>query len=170
MLYAHEATTKLMRSHKETLPSNSSKMMHPCHGEAWKQFDVDFLDFADDARNVRLGFATDGFTPYSLTAASYSCWLVFWVPYNLPPGICMRPEYIFFAMVIPGPEHPRKNLSVLMEPMVDELMKLWDGVETWDASVRRNFQLRASYLWSIHDFPAYGMFSGWSTHGILACP
>ena len=30
--------------------------------------------------------------------------------------------------------------------------------------------MRAAYLWSIHDFPTYGMFAGWSTHGIFACP
>jgi len=25
-------------------------------------------------------------------------------------------------------------------------------------------------MWTINDFPAYGMLSGWSTHGKLACP
>ena len=25
-------------------------------------------------------------------------------------------------------------------------------------------------LWTISDFPAYGMLSGWTTHGRLACP
>jgi hypothetical protein len=138
-LYAHEGTTKLMCSHKENLAS-STKMLHPCHGEAWKQFDVDFPNFAEDARNVRLGIATDGFTPYKLNATSYSCWPVFWVPYNLPPGVCMKLEYIFLAMVIPGPEHPGKNLSILLQPLVDELIELWDGVWTWDASVKRRFK------------------------------
>ena len=82
----------------------------------------------------------------------------------------MKPEYIFLAMVIPGPEHPGNKLSVLLQPMIDELLNLWAGVKTYDASVKRHFTMRASYLWSIHDFPAYGMFAGWSTHGIFACP
>lgn len=30
--------------------------------------------------------------------------------------------------------------------------------------------MRAACLWSIHDFPALGMFAAWSTHGTLACP
>ncbi|XP_052722912.1 uncharacterized protein LOC108345441 isoform X1 [Vigna angularis] len=30
--------------------------------------------------------------------------------------------------------------------------------------------MRAALLWTINDFPAYGMLSGWSTHGRLACP
>ncbi|KAL1197958.1 hypothetical protein V5N11_013646 [Cardamine amara subsp. amara] len=30
--------------------------------------------------------------------------------------------------------------------------------------------MRALLMWTISDFPAYGMLSGWSTHGILSCP
>jgi hypothetical protein len=59
----------------------------------------------------------------------------------------MKPEYIFLAMVIPGPEHPGKNLSVLLQPMIDELLTLWGGVRTYDASVKRHFTMKASYLW-----------------------
>jgi len=118
---------------------------------------------------VRLGFAIDGFTPYGPMAASFSCWPVFVFPYNLPLGVAMRPEYIFLALAIPGPEHPRKFFSVLMQPSVDELLTLKDGVQTWDASLKKKFTMKATYIWSIHDFPALGMFSGWSTHGLLVC-
>ena len=168
-LYAHEATTKMMRWHKESPRSMSGRMDHPHDGEAWQQFDVDFSEFALEARNVRLGIATDGFTPYGPMDAPYSCWLVFVFPYNLPPGVAMRPEYIFLSLVIPGPEHPRKKFSVFMRPLVDGLQTLKDGVLTWDASVKKSFTMKATYLWSIHDFPALRMLSGWSTHGLLAC-
>jgi hypothetical protein len=30
--------------------------------------------------------------------------------------------------------------------------------------------MRAALMWTINDFPAYGMLSGWSTHGRFACP
>jgi hypothetical protein len=30
--------------------------------------------------------------------------------------------------------------------------------------------MRAALMWTINDFPAYGMVSGWSMHGKLACP
>jgi hypothetical protein len=33
----------------------------------------------------------------------------------------------------------------------------------------RNSSLGA-YLWSVHDFMARGIFSGWSVHGKLTCP
>ena len=164
-LYAHEETTKLMRSHNRSTPG---KIVHPCDGEAWQQFDVDFPDFGREPRNVRLAVCTDGFTPFSLNAAAYSCWPVFIAPLNLPPGILLRPEYIFLALVVPGPEHPRRKLNILT--LVDELKKLWVGVQIKDASLKHSFTMRASYLWSVHDFRAYGDFAGWSTNGKLACP
>ena len=30
--------------------------------------------------------------------------------------------------------------------------------------------MKVALMWTISDFPAYGMLSGWSTHGKLACP
>ena len=101
---------------------------------------------------------------------TYLCWPVWVTPLNLPPCTIMKSEYIFLALVIPGPKHPGKKLSILMQPLVDELMSLWEGVETWDASRKQKFTMRAAYMWSVHDFPAYGDFVGWSTHGRFACP
>ena len=50
------------------------------------------------------------------------------------------------------------------------MKELWDvGIETYNASSRQNFQLHAALLWSINDFPAYGILFGWSTKGALAC-
>ncbi|KAL6842985.1 hypothetical protein ACP4OV_027298 [Aristida adscensionis] len=169
-LYAKEEIATQMRWHKESHPVDPNVMLHPCHGEAWSEFDEDFPSFAEDPRNVRLGLAVDGFTPFSLSVASYSCWPVFIVPYNLPPDVCMKSEYTFLALVIPGPQHPGKNLSVMFEPLVDELLEVWNGMRTWDASKKENFTMRAAYLWSIHDFRAYGDFTRWSTNGVLSCP
>jgi hypothetical protein len=72
-----------MRWHKEGERENSNLMVHPSDGEAWKALDVFDPDFARAARNVRIGLAIDGFTPFTENAASYSCWLVFAIPYNL---------------------------------------------------------------------------------------
>jgi hypothetical protein len=47
---------------------------------------------------------------------------------------------------------------------------LWVGVEAYDCHKKQKFNLRAAYLWSIHDFLAYGIFSGWCIHGNLTCP
>jgi hypothetical protein len=107
-------------------------MVHPSDGDAWKALDNFDLDLASDARNVRIGLATDGFTPFNMTAASYSCWPVIVIPYNLPPALCMKYEFMFLCLVIPGPEHPSVHLNVMLQPLIEELKKLWQGVEAYD--------------------------------------
>ncbi|CAH9090657.1 unnamed protein product, partial [Cuscuta europaea] len=32
------------------------------------------------------------------------------------------------------------------------------------------FIMKAAIIWTISDFPAYGVLSGWSTHGLMGCP
>jgi hypothetical protein len=169
-LFLSKNTAKHMRWHKERVRANPELMVHPSDTDAWKALDDFDPTFASDARNVRLGLATDGFSPFNMTASSYSCWPVFAIPYNLPPHLCMKYDYMFLCLVIPGPEHPGTRLHVMMQPLIDDLDKLWQGVEAYDCYKKQRFTLRAAFLWSIHDFPAYGIFAGWSCHGLLTCP
>jgi hypothetical protein len=39
----------------------------------------------------------------------------------------------------------------------------------YDCYKKQKFNLRAAYLWSVHDFKAYNIFAGWSIHGELTC-
>ncbi|XP_021762253.1 uncharacterized protein LOC110727027 [Chenopodium quinoa] len=53
----------------------------------------------------------------------------------------------------------------------EELKLLWEvGAATYDISKKQNFNLRAAIQWTVSDFPAYGMLSGWATAGNKACP
>jgi hypothetical protein len=86
-LFLTPETAKLMLWHKEGDGESQDPdiMMHPSDGDAWKALDRFDPEFARDARSVRLGLSTDGFTPYNNSSTSYSCWPVFIVPYNLLP-------------------------------------------------------------------------------------
>ena len=159
-----------MRWHKEGVRDNDDLIVHPSDGDAWKALDTFDPEFAADPRNVRIGLATDGFTPFGQMASSYSCWPVFVIPYNLPPSLCMKYEFIFLCLIIPGPDYPGKNLNVMLKPLIEELKELWKGVEAYDVFTKQIFKLRVAYLWSVHDFMAYAIFTGWSTHGRLTCP
>ncbi|WVZ52608.1 hypothetical protein U9M48_003652 [Paspalum notatum var. saurae] len=138
--------------------------------DAWKALDEFDPEFAKDARNIRFGLATDGFTPFHESAASYYCWPVFAIPYNLPPSMCMKYEFMFLCLIVPDPKHPGPKLNVMLQPLIKELKQLWIGVEAYDISLKQKFTLRAAYLWSIHDFLAYDIFAGWSVYGTLTCP
>ncbi|XP_015694304.1 uncharacterized protein LOC102720804 isoform X1 [Oryza brachyantha] len=108
-LYMSEAQAKQMTWHKHGHRYHPNKMVHPADGEAWKQFDRDFPNFALEARNVKIAVATDGFNPFGMGAASYTCWPVFVIPLNLPPGVCMQKHNVFLSLIIPGPEYPGKK-------------------------------------------------------------
>ncbi|WVZ15584.1 hypothetical protein V8G54_013150 [Vigna mungo] len=151
--------------------SSNGVLHHPFDGEAWKHFDRVHLDFAIEPRNARLGLCSDGFNLYvQASNIPYSCWLVIVTPYNLPPDMCMSKQYMFLTCLIPGPWNPKVGIDVSLEPLIDDLKKVWSGVLTYNISRRQNFIMRAMLMWTINDFPAYGMLSGWSTHGKLACP
>ncbi|XP_057452582.1 uncharacterized protein LOC130744411 [Lotus japonicus] len=163
-------TASSTRWHEEER-SKDGKLRHPVDGEAWKFFDKCHRDFADDSRNTRLGLASDGFNPFRSMSLSHSTWPVILIPYNFPPWWCMKAEYSILSLLIPGPQSPGKNIDVFLQPLIEELKILWDsGVETYDSSLNQTFQMRAALLWTINDFPAYAMLSGWSTKGKLACP
>ena len=75
--------------------------------------------------------------------------------------MCMREPYSLMSLLIPGPKDPGNDIDVFLRPLIDELKKLWEeGVCTYDASTKENFQMRATVLWTIHDFPAYAVIFG----------
>jgi hypothetical protein len=156
-------TSKDMRWHSEDLVQDG-KMRHPANSLAWKHVNDENPAFADDPRNVRLGLASDGFNPFGMLNVAYTTWPVILIPYNLPPWMCLKQSYWMMSMLVPGPKSPGMNIDVYLQPLIDELKDLWlNGVTTWDAKVKKNFTLRAVLLWTINDFPAYAMLSGWST-------
>jgi hypothetical protein len=165
-----EKTSSLMRWHKEGL-IHDGKMRHPVDSKAWQHVNEKYKKFDEDAHNVRLGLASDGFNLFGVLNVNYSCWPVILIPYSLPPWLCLKQPYWMMSMLIPGPKSPRMNIDVYLQPLIDELLELWKkGVLTWDDKKKKNFTLRAILLWTINDFPAYAMLSGWSTKGKFACP
>jgi hypothetical protein len=84
-LYMTEETVKQMTWHKNGRRYNPDKLVHPSDGEAWTHFDGIHRDKAEEARNVRVAPVIDGFNPYEMLAAPYTCWPVFIIPLNLPP-------------------------------------------------------------------------------------
>jgi len=72
----------------------------------------------------------------------------------------MKYEFMFLFLIIPGPEHPGSKLNVMLQPLIQELKKLWVDVEAYDSFKKKKFTVRVAYLWSVHDFLAFGIFAG----------
>ena len=144
-------------------------MRHPAYGKAWQHFDEDNVPFVADPRNLRLGFAIDGFNPFGHMSSTYSTWPVFLIPYNFPPWMCMDQSNFMMALLILGKYSPGKDFHVFMQPLIHDLKKLWCGVPTKDVLENEVFNLRAAILWTIHDYPAYGTTAGRNIKGYYAC-
>jgi hypothetical protein len=168
-LFLSNKTARHMRRHMEGVRESNQVMVHPSDSEAWKALDDFDVDFVRDAQNVCIGLATDGFSPYNMSAASYSCWSIFAILYNLPHSLCMKYEYMFLCLIIPGPDHPGTRLNVILKPLIEELKQSWEGVEAYDYDQKEKSNLQVAYLWSVYDFRAYNIFPGWSCNGILTC-
>ncbi|TYK07173.1 transposase [Cucumis melo var. makuwa] len=56
-----------------------------------------------------------------------------------------------------GPKQPGDDIGTYLAPLIEDLKLLWEnGVEFYDV-YREVFNLRMVLLWTINDFPAYGM-------------
>ncbi|XP_062100897.1 uncharacterized protein LOC133806824 [Humulus lupulus] len=126
-----------------TNKSTDGKMCHPVDSEAWDAINERWPDFSLEPNNLRLGLAADGINPYKSMSFAYSCWPVMLIVYNLPP-LCLKDEFTFLYMLIPGPKKPRNEIDVYLEPLIDELLELWNGVYAYDASTKKIFNLRHS--------------------------
>ena len=100
----------------------------------------------------------------------YSYQLVVVTPYNLLPEMFMKDPYLFLTCIIPSLNNPIAKIDIFLKPLIDELNELWcQGALTYDISTKQNFMLKATLMWTINDFPVYGILSRQMTQGKLAC-
>ncbi|XP_040367462.1 uncharacterized protein LOC121050682 [Rosa chinensis] len=146
-------------------------MRHPADAASWKLVDEKWPDFGSDPRNLRLALSSDGFNPHSSLSSKYSCWPVILVTYNLPPWLIMKRKHMMLTLLISGPKQPGNDIDVYLEPLIDDLKMLWEGVRgVYDARQSEYFTLRGLLFWTINDFLAYGNLSGSIVKGYNACP
>ncbi|GJU28926.1 hypothetical protein Tco_1172515 [Tanacetum coccineum] len=171
-LYKSSHTAKEMTWHATGKCTEPGKMQHPVDGRAWKNFDIKYLDFAKELRNVRLGLAVDGFNLFGNLSQSFSMWLLILTTYNLPPWLCMKESSFMLTLLIPGHKSSGKDIDVYLRPLIEDLKDLWvlKGVETIDVATGQKFNMRAMVLWTINDFLARSSLSGWNGKGYKACP
>jgi hypothetical protein len=139
-MFISKRTARHMRWHKG-VHENEGVMGHLSNSLAWKALDNFDPYFACDARNLRIGLTTDGFDPFSSPSVPYSCWPIFVVPYNLPPSLCMKYEFIFLCLIIPGLYSPGQQINVMLRPLIEELKQLWIGVKAYDCYKKQKFNL-----------------------------
>ncbi|GJV39456.1 hypothetical protein Tco_1417896 [Tanacetum coccineum] len=82
----------------------------------------------------------------------------------------MKETSFMLTMLILGPKSPAKDIDVFLRPLIEELKTLWGGVWTKYVATGTYFNMKATLLWTINDFPARSSLSGWIGQGYFACP
>jgi hypothetical protein len=168
-LFANPASAKLLRWHADERKKDG-KLRHPADASQWREIDSKYEIFAKESRNIRFALSTDGMNPFGNMTTTHSTWPVLLSIYNLPPWLCIKRKYIMLSVLIPGPKQPGNDIDVYLEPLVQDLLKLWEtGVEVWDACKKEYFNLRALLFCTIHDYKGLGNIAGLSTQGYKAC-
>ena len=59
----------------------------------------------------------------------------------------MKRQFIFISPLIPGPQNPMGNLDIYMQPLIEELLHLWEvGVMTYDIAQKQNFNMKVAII------------------------
>lgn len=131
------------------------------------------LDFVAEQRNVRLRLLTDDFKSFGHFSNEYNTWpmVVMEIPYNLPSIDAWKKNQRSWVFLILMPKSPSDSIDVYMWLLTGGLIDLWkNGVWTYDKSIEKMFTMWTIVMWTIHDFPAYGMLSGWSIKRLYNIP
>ncbi|XP_074352544.1 uncharacterized protein LOC141691678 [Apium graveolens] len=171
-MFKSPSTAELMCWHAQQR-TQDGKMRHPADSPSWKNIDYRWPSFGSEPRNLRLALLADGVNPHNNGLSNrYSCWPVILVTYNLPPWLCMKRKFMMLSILVPGPHEPGNNIDIYLQPMIDDLKKLWKEGEpnVYDAYNKSFFTLKAVLMWTINDFPAYGNLSGCVNKGYKCCP
>lgn len=79
-MFSTKEASEAAQWHKLKRQPVENNMSHPADGEAWQDFDREYPSFAKDARNLRLGLATDGFNPFQKRTQNIACGLCLLCP------------------------------------------------------------------------------------------
>ena len=107
----------------------------------------------------------DWLKPFERSA--YSIGVIYLVVQNLPRSLCFKLENVIVVGLIPGPREPKNTINSYLKPLINDLLKLWEGVKmrTSGSILARTF-VRAALGYITSDIPATHKICGF--YGIRA--
>jgi hypothetical protein len=83
-------------------------------------------------------------------------------PDHLQPSslVGQKRKYLLLTVLISRPRQPGVDIDVFLEPLMQEMQNLWEGVAMWDEFRKEDFTLRAMIFVTINDYPALFALSG----------
>jgi hypothetical protein len=134
-MFRSPAIAKLLRWAAEN-KTGTDEMRSVADSPAWDHIDIEIdRDFAIEKRHLRMALSLDRLNPFSMQRSTHSTWPVMILIYNLPPWLLTKRFFVSLCLLIFSKDSPTsENIDVFLAPLVEELLELWDGVDTFDAS------------------------------------
>ena len=133
---------------------DDDKIAHPADCSQWQRIDEKHKEFSNDPRNVPFGLSTNGMNPFNERISDHSTWLVILTMYNIPIWLCQKRKYLLLTILISGPQQPGIDIDVFLEPLMQEMERLWrHGEQMYDAFRKEDFICRAITFVTTNDYP-----------------
>ena len=117
-------TTELWRSRQ----ASSDDLCDIYDGKVWSDFQVYAEQpFLSEPGNFALMLNMDFFQPYK--HIQYSLGAIYLTILNLPRGTRNKSYNVILVGLIPGPHEPQHDINSFLEPLVNELLDFWKGIE-----------------------------------------
>ena len=138
-------------------------------GQIWQKFMCyEGKPFLSEPGNLGLILNFDFFQPYE--HLSYSLGAIYMSVLNLPRECRFKQENTILVGLIPGPHEPSHDINTFLKPLVDDLLKFWDGVEMRIASTNCTKKIQCALMCVSCDLPAGRKICGFLGHGArLGC-
>ena len=128
-------------------------------GAVWKKFEQS--GYFSQMHSYAFLLNVDWFEPYEYSV--YATGVVFLCLLNLPRHIRYCQENILICGLIPGPKEPSHTVNPFLEPLVEDFLHLWPGVEM---ELRGGIisKVRAALICVSCDSPAVRKVAGFLSH------
>ena len=132
-------------------------------GSLWNDFmQHNSEPFLIQPGSIALSLNVDWFQPYKLTQSSVG--VIFFTILNLPRSIRYKQQNTILAGIIPGPHEPKRDINSFLDPIVKELIDLWNGVEMNVHSFPNPQKIKCALLCVTCDLPAGKKVAGFLGH------
>jgi hypothetical protein len=133
-----------------------------------KNIEDTWLDkFKHKVQSLRLSIYLDGVNLYSLQNTNYYVWPLVVMNRNTPPWFSMKNEHLMLALIVSSRTQVKRT-NIYLQPLIDEIKKLWEGIHVYDVSrpipMEWSFTLYGICTYTKHDYPELGVFSSKHVH------
>jgi hypothetical protein len=92
---------ELVHWHSEKHRENDEEIRHPADGTQLNFFDLQYLEFSAESRNIRFALSTNGMNPFGENRTVHSTWPVILAMYNIPTWLCHNKKVSYVAYSYP---------------------------------------------------------------------